>query len=274
MKKLIYIATIIAGLFAASCEEVVNVDLNTAPPRLVIEASIDWVKGTDGSQQKIKLSTTTGYYNPAIPLVSGATVFITKADNTVFNFVETPGTGEYICNNFVPEVGGTYTLTVVYNGQTYTSTETLNPVPDITNVIQDNEGGFLNEDIEVRFFFQDEPVVENYYLIRFDTNRLPYPDYDVTDDQFFDGNEMFGFFSQEDLTAGDVVGIRLYGISERYYNYMGILISVSGGDGGGGPFATPPATVRGNIINQTNEANYPLGYFRLSEVSTINYTIQ
>ena len=45
-------------------------------------------------------------------------------------------------------------------------------------------------------------------------------------------------------------------------------------DQGGGPFETQPATVRGNIVNQTNPDNYPLGYFRVSEVSTLNYTVQ
>jgi hypothetical protein len=45
-------------------------------------------------------------------------------------------------------------------------------------------------------------------------------------------------------------------------------------DGGGGPFETQPATVRGNMINQTNPDNFPLGYFRISEISTIVYTVQ
>ena len=45
-------------------------------------------------------------------------------------------------------------------------------------------------------------------------------------------------------------------------------------DGGGGPFETQPATVRGNCINTTNKENYPLGYFRLSEVDEFTYEIQ
>ncbi|MBL7712163.1 MAG: hypothetical protein JNL13_06860, partial [Chitinophagaceae bacterium] len=45
-----------------SCTKVVVVDLKTAEPKLVVDASIDWVKGTPGHEQQIKLSTTTGYY--------------------------------------------------------------------------------------------------------------------------------------------------------------------------------------------------------------------
>jgi hypothetical protein len=47
-----------------------------------------------------------------------------------------------------------------------------------------------------------------------------------------------------------------------------------GSEEGGGPFETQPATVRGNCINQTNQDNFPFGYFRLSEVDEVIYTIQ
>ncbi len=50
---------------------------------------------------------------------------------------------------------------------------------------------------------------------------------------------------------------------------MSVLVSIAGNNGGG-PFQSPPATVRGNIINTTNSANYPLGYFSLSEVDIRN----
>ncbi len=54
---------------------------------------------------------------------------------------------------------------------------------------------------------------------------------------------------------------------------MNILLDIAGSSGGG-PFQTPPATVRGNIKNETNFDNYPLGYFRISEADVINYTIK
>ena len=46
------------------------------------------------------------------------------------------------------------------------------------------------------------------------------------------------------------------------------------GGAGSGPFQTPPVNARGNIINQTNEKNFAMGYFRLGEVSSVDYTIQ
>jgi len=273
MKKLLYITFILSTFIFTGCEEVIDVDLDTAAPRLVVEASIDWVKGTPGNQQTIRLTTTTGYYATEIPPVSNATVFITNSAGTIFNFTENPGTGYYVCNNFEPVINQAYTLTVIDGDQTYTAVETLYAVPEIGQLQQNNEGGFLGDEIEVRFFFQDNGAEDNWYMTRFDTGIIPYPDYDVEDDNFTQGNEMFSFFSDEDLAAGQVLDIKLYGISQRFYNYMSILLSVSG-DGGGGPFSTPPSTVRGNLVNQANEANYALGYFRLSEVDTLQYTVQ
>jgi len=272
MKKIFLLLFPILFL-TASCEEVVEVDLETAAPRLVIDASINWVKGTTGNEQTIKLTTTTGYYNPQIPVVSGATVYITNSAGTVFDFIEQPGTGNYNCTNFVPVTGENYTLTVISEGQTYRATETLYPTPDIEEIVQDNEGGFLNEDVEVRFFYPDNGATDNWYMYRFDWAGLPYPDYDVIEDKFFQGNQMFGIFSDEDLAPGQQLRMRLYGISQRYYNYMQILISMAEGGAGSGPFQSPPTTLRSNMVNQTNEDNYALGYFRLGEVSDLTYTI-
>ena len=122
MKNIKYIALALTMLLITSCEDVVNVDLDTANPRLVIDASIDWIKGTDGSQQTIKLSKTKGYYDTVTPVVSGAVVYITS-NGTTFNFIETPNTGKYICSNFVPIINQNYVLTVIVDGQTYTATE-------------------------------------------------------------------------------------------------------------------------------------------------------
>ncbi len=67
--------------------------------------------------------------------------------------------------------------------------------------------------------------------------------------------------------------LKNYGISQRFYDFMFILLQQNSEDGGG-PFETQPATVRGNCINQTNPDKFPLGYFRLSEVDEFIYTVE
>ncbi len=259
-------------LSLASCEDVIEVDLDTAKPKLVVEASILWQKGTTGNEQKIKLSTSTDYYSATIPIVSGATVFITDDTNT-YNFTETTGTGEYICTNFNCVIGKTYFLNITVNGETYTATEIFQPVPTIDSVEQDNEGGFLGDEIEVKFLFQDDGATDNFYLTQYNSDFNLLPEYNAINDEFFQGNQMFGLYTNEDMESTDVLNFTLHGISERYYNYLNFLLNIAGSDGGG-PFNTPPATVRGNFINQTNPDNFAFGYFSLSEIDTKTYIVQ
>ena len=273
MKKILLFLSLIITILFSSCEEVINVDLNTAAPKLVIEASINWEKGTTGSQQIIKLSTTTSFYSSIVPAVSGALVTVTNSSNTIFSFIENANTGQYICSNFIPNLNEIYTLKVVINGQTYTATETLKSVATITSIEQNNEGGFTGNKIEIKAVYTDPANEENYYLYRYKYPSSTKFDYFTDEDKFFQGNVFFSSSFTDDLKQGDAINIVHYGISKNYYNYLSILLNLTG-DSSGSPFQSPPSTVRGNIINQTNFDNYALGYFSLSQTDTRNYTIQ
>lgn len=264
---------IIVALFFQSCEEVIDVDLNTAAPRLVIDAAINWQKGTTGAEQKIILSTTTGFYSNVIPKATGATVSVKSSDNSNYIFTEVPNTGEYKCSNFQPIIGETYTLTVMYKGENYTATETLQSVTPIETIVQKNNGGFSGKDYEIEVTFKD-PMAKNFYMAKFFPDIYKAPSYSIIKDEFTNGNLKNWFFGDSDLIQGSTIAITHYGVSESYYNYMNKIISISSSSGGGSPFQTPPATVRGNIVNQNNSNNYALGFFSLSEIDVRNYTIQ
>lgn len=272
MKKLTYILLLLPMLFI-SCEEVVDVGLDTGRPRLVIDAYLKWYLGTDGSQQMIRLSMTSPYYQEEVPPVSGAVVTVTDNLGNIFNFTEDGATGIYRCDNFIPQVNGTFYLTVIVDGNTYTATETMKPVPPITSVEQRNDGGFMGDDIEVRAFFIDDGTTDDFYLCRYKPDYNAIPMYEVFEDRFFNGNQMFALYSDDDLSEGDQLEIDIFGISERYYNYMNILLGVAGSNGGS-PFSTPPATVRGNIVNVTNPSDYPLGFFAASQADKHVYTVE
>lgn len=273
MKLLQKIKILSVALFVTGCEKTIDVPLKTASPRLVIDASIDWLKNTAGNEQKIILSTTTGYYSSEFPSVSGAVVTVTNASNSVFDFLETPGTGQYVCHDFVPAMGETYNLKVVLNGETYTASETLTPVPPIEETIdQNDQGGEVGDEVEISFYYKDNASQANAYLSSITQPHSPFPELEVEDDEHTNGNLMQESYSNEKFKAGDQVDIKLYGISKSYYNYMYKLILATGNDGN--PFPVTPSAVRGNIINQTDSKNYPFGYFRLAEVDTRSYKIQ
>lgn len=271
MKNLKYIVLLaFFGLF--SCEDVIEVDLPTAPPRLVVDASIDWVQGTDGSIQKIKLTTTTDYYNSEIPTVSNAIISIENEDGLVFDFVEEGTSGEYFCYDFIPEIGKSYTLTLIVEGEVYTATETLYSTPEILYFTQSNDIGFGDDIYEIRYYFQDNPNENNFYIDRVQEPNVLLPDYGTMSDKFTQGNQMYGLYFSDELKPGDVLDVRLYAVSERHYDYMNKLLEVA--NAGGGPFQTNSAVVRGNLINQTNPDNYALGYFRLLEIVEAEYVVE
>lgn len=273
MKHINIIIILLTTLLLSSCEDVIQVDLKTDSPRLVIEASINWYKNTTGNRQTIKLTTTTNYYDNIVPVVSGATVFITNSSNLIFNFIEVPKTGEYICTNFIPKIDETYTLTIQNGSQTYQAKETLKAIAPINEIVQNNEGGFTGNNIEIKTYYTDPDNETNYYLYKYSYSNQVTQNFYTDEDTFFQGNTFFSISQSDNLKVGDEVIVTHYGISKQYYNYMNVLVSIAGGSGGG-PFQSPPATVRGNITNTTNKDNYPLGYFSLSEVDTKMYTIQ
>jgi hypothetical protein len=271
MKTIKYSIASLMLLFITGCQDVIPVDLNTTPPRLVIDASINWYKGTSGNEQTIKLTKTTDYYSTNIPVVSGAVIYIT-ANGTNFNFTEIPNTGKYVCTNFIPVINQNYVLTVISENQTYNASETLIQVPKIEpKVDQDNHSGLSGDDIQIKFYFQDNGHKFNYYLTRLDCNIAPFPEYDAKDNESSTGNLLFKNYDHKDLKTSDTVKLSLFGISEECRNYIDILLNAADS---GGFFNSTPSNARGNIINQTNESNFALGYFRLSEADTKTYIVQ
>ncbi|MFD2725792.1 DUF4249 domain-containing protein [Hyunsoonleella rubra] len=281
MKPLInsFLVLLLVGL--TSCEDVIDVDVPTSSPRLVIEASLDWEKGTTGNNQVVKLSTSTPYFeNSANSAVTGASVKVTNNSSSVaYTFVD-QNDGTYTISNFVPVINDSYTLEVEYNGEMYRATETLKSVSPIKRVEQSLEGGFDDEVLNVSIFWDDPADEENFYLIKFIEQGDLVPEFEDYPDEFVNGNELDTFFEKDEdendgqgqFMPGDVVEFTLYGISEQYDNYISLLIEQYDADGD--PFSAIPSKLKGNCINITTPENYAFGYFRLSEFDRVSYTFQ
>ena len=270
MKKVLII---LLSLLLVSCEDIIEINLNTVEPRLVIDASLNWVKGTDGRNQSIKLSLTAPFFDETVPPATGAAVTVTDSNNNTFNFIEEGSTGVYNNYTFIPAINETYNLIINYNNEIYTATETLIPVVPIEFIEQKNDGGFAGDEIEIKAFYSDPLNINNFYLFEFIVASRNSKDIEVYDDEFTDGNQIFAFHSNENLKTDEELLIINSGISERYYEFMNILLQQTD-DQSGDPFQTQPATVRGNCINQTNPKNFPFGYFRASEADKLTDIVQ
>ncbi|MDR7209460.1 DUF4249 domain-containing protein [Flavobacterium piscis] len=254
-----------------SCEEAVTLDLETGETRLVVDAEIIWLKGTTGSEQTVKISKTAPYYSNTTPKVSGAQVRIENSNGDVFAFTETVP-GSYVCTNFVPVLNMDYTLYVTAEGQSFTATEKLTSVTPIDKVEQQIVPDFGGEDvIELTFYYKDPADQENYYLTDYQSDFLLFPEYELTDDEFFNGNEVSTRFEYDDkIKSGKTVHITHRGISKNFYNYMNLILEVYGGN----PFSIPPGNIRGNIVNTTDANNFAFGYFRLCEADKVSYLVK
>ncbi|MDO6759653.1 DUF4249 domain-containing protein [Tamlana sp. 2_MG-2023] len=277
MKKYIYFSVVLVTQFLVSCTDVIDVDVPTADPRLVIEASLDWEMGTLGNNQTVKLSTTSAYFdNNSNDAVTNAVVSVTRlSDDMVFNFTNN-NDGTYTTTNFEVDLNETYQLEVLYENEVYTATETLLATTPIKAVTQSEEGGILPDAIEVNVFFDDPGDETNFYVLRFKTEGDPYPELRDVSDEFLNGNEISIFYEKrgddeaDELQPGDVVDINLFNVSERYYKFIQLLNSQSGS---GNPFAPTPVELRGNCVNTTNADNYAYGYFRVTQTNKRSVTL-
>lgn len=268
-----YIKIFLGLLFTmslTSCETVVDIDLPTAEPRLVVEANLDFNIQAFNPEQMIRLSLTTDFYSKDIPKVHQAQVKIESSTGKTFTFTEKGQTGEYYCDYFSAVLDETYKLHIVYNNEIYEATEKLMEVPEIIEVEQTITKIFSEDIYQITTYFQDNPNEDNYYLIRYELAGEK-NSYSVFNDKFSQGNKMRTSYFNEDLKIGDQLNIRLYGISKSYYNYMNTLLGII--EGGGGPFEVPTGQVRGNLQNITNEKNYPLGYFRITQYDGVNHIV-
>lgn len=278
MKKYIYL--LVASFLLISCVDEVTIDeLSKVETRLVIEAHMDIDKndGAPTSTQTIKLTNTSSFYNQNYPTVSGATISMTnQTNNSVATFTETTEAGVYEATDFlIPNIGDTYTLTVTVNGEVYTAQDTYTSIVDINEITQETVT-LTEEVIQVNINLDNQIGVDNYYLFQVETPYRNIPEYGNGDDKLISekpGENNYDFVILDDeLEKGMDIDITIYGISDQYNNYLSKLLALA--QESGGPFATAPATVRGNILNTTNQNNYALGFFSLNQFVKRTYRIK
>lgn len=274
-KKIILAIIVIAF---TSCVDVVDVEVQDGPTRLVVEASLNWEKETAGNEQTIRLSESSPFFSKGtVTEVTGASVVVTNdTSGDEFVFAD-QGNGEYLSTTFEPVLGQSYSLRIEHNGEVYTASETMTPVTDITDIFQKREEGFNDEELEVHIVFTDPEEEGNNYLFKFQREGDLLPGLEVGEDRFLNGNEIDWWYEIEEdedeniepFQPGDILQIEMYGISRPYYDYIKILVEQLGGTS---LFDSTPVAVKGNCINETNPENYAFGYFRLTQVVKASYT--
>ncbi|MGJ8744383.1 DUF4249 family protein [Polaribacter sp.] len=271
--KNIKIIIVLFIFFFANCEKVIDVDVPSIAPKLIIDATFEILFDQNPivANTVVKLRLSADYFDEEIPTVSNATVFLTNlSNNAVILFSDTNADGNFLpTNTFIPEDDLAYELTVIYNNETYKGKATKIKSTPLTSIVQGDETLFSGKETELKVTFKDAPIIENYYLFNFDKNLFL-----SIDDRYFNGSEYnFSFFyTEDDIELPETVNIKMSGITKEFYTYFEVLINQSG-QNSGGPFQSVPSSLLGNMTNTTNEDNFPLGYFHISETDTFTINL-
>lgn len=266
-------------LYCFSCEDVIEVDVPTDQPRLMVDAlmRIDTLANSSQYTARVKVGVTNDFFSEIEPvqLQQIALTNLAIDETIVLNEVQTES-GVYAQDTSIDFMTtGTLELHMQYNNQTYSATTTFVPTVPI-DLLEQGEGTlFSGDETEIFVSFTDRANRTDFYLFDFDFNE-----YLVTEDEFYPGQTFsFSYFYDDGLEPGRTLEISILGVDEPFYNYMNQLIVQAGGDQG--PFQTPAATVLGNIINTSTNLsdserrdNFALGYFAVCQTYSESITIE
>jgi len=262
-----FILFLISILLFTSCEDVVDVKINSYTQALVVEGGI--YHRLDGSTdvQLIHLKEAAEF------LDQSGSAPVTDADVSVsdgFETYEFTHTEDGIYTAEVPtEIGREYVLNIMYKNKKITAAETLNSIAPIDSIYSmfEEESGFADEGYFVRnvqnFYHWKQYVNDTLRIVPDPGNQANL----IASDEFFDGQVFIGYKPNEEivLNLGDSVRVEQLGISEAYYEFLFQVF----GQTFNPPIigSTPPARIIGNLVNETVSDNFVLGYFTVASLA-------
>ena len=260
MKNTVFLFAVV--LFLASCTERIDIELDSTYERLVVEGYVT----TDTGTHWVRLSHSTDYYGtPQVNAVSNADVVLSY-DNETLTLTENPANPGYYETpaDFYGSTQTIYSIDInleeeVGKNKFYESSCELRPVGEIDSIQV-----VYNEDwevYEVRIFAWEPPSTD-WYLFQVMKNGVMLTDtvdeYWTSDDRFFNGNYTHGItvgmLDPEDPTEkpepGDVITLKMSGITEDYYNFI-IQLQDQTFEYRNPLFSGPPANIITNVENAT-----------------------
>ncbi|WP_299766068.1 DUF4249 family protein [uncultured Dokdonia sp.] len=286
MKKT-FLFLLIINLFT-SCEDVVDVDLDSEPPRLVVDALIRVDTSEELTEANIRVSLSSPFFGEIQPAEIQSMQIQNEENGSFVPYEPVPGEpglfrpfpttvspviDNKILTSFLLNPEPIYIFSITYQDELYLARTSFVPTTPIDSIVQGEETLFDEDDTEVIISFTDQPDREDFYVFDFD-----FGEFLAVEDTFFEGQDFeFSYFYEGDdfpLESGQEVTISILGADEAFYTYMEQLI-IQSDLTDNGPFQVPVSTVRGNILNAEGIDNinifdnvgrpnsFALGYFAI-----------
>jgi Domain of unknown function (DUF4249) len=253
MKKILALSAISIGLLFGSCQKVIEIDLNSKEPLIVIEGNISDQPGP----YMITITNSVNFSDDnSFPAVSGAMVAVSDDLGNSETLTET-SPGIYQTNSFQGLAGHTYYLNVTANGKSYTAESTMPNLVSLDSLVLEsgaNIGGAVNYVIPL---WLDPLGMGNYYRCIEYINGVRVSGSFLYDDAFSDGlvnGQPLLDFSTE-ILSGDTVDVELQCIDKATYLYFYSMSQTANNQ-----TAAPANPV-------TNISNGALGYFNAYSVT-------
>lgn len=264
--RLLYILTL--AITFAACEKVIDIDLNSSDPRVVIDAELSDVAG----ECRLELSRTLNFDDTiAYPRLSGALVTITEVGSGNVDTLRETSPGRYANALLAGIPGRTYSLLVQFEGKSYSAQATMPPRVELDSLLIDSTNftgprGPANPDGSqpvnlLAFAFFTEPVGQrnNYYFKVTQRDTLA-DDFFIYSDLGADGQPLLRPIFVSTWAGAEVV-IDLQGIDDATYEYLnGLNLNL-------GQNSATPANPKGNITGGA------LGHFRVHTSSKQRFVV-
>ena len=269
MTKPMILICVAATLFMA-CQKVIDIDLNSAAPQVVVEGFVK-----EGGQASIFLSYTSNYFDSNdFTDVTGAIVNISDGTGFTEQLTEFPD-GRYYSSSLQGVTGRTYTLNILADGQEYTGSSVMPELATIDSLTYEYspKTALTVAGIYVTFYFKEIAGLGHNYLFSFyqngptpkATNRAGEGPFFVYKDEFFDGLDFDFVFYPFPVYVGDVIRVELVALDDQGFEFYNTLNGTINNSSGG--FSELPQ----NPVSNMSEG--AIGYFGAVAISQATITI-
>lgn len=252
MKKIIYLITLV--LFTVSCEDIIDVDLRSVDPELVIEGVIRMDEYATVLITKTKDFGSNNDYTP----IRDARVLITDdAGNS--EELQTDASGKYVATTILGTEKRTYNLSVTYEDRNFTATTYMPPRVKIDSLTVFSFP--VSDSHHPQVHFVDPLGKENqYYRFAFAINGewLKTLNKPVLSTEYIDGNVIHDpvFIHFEDgnddkpVNNGDVLTLEMQCIDRGTYYFFSTLDNV------GMSGSNPTSNIKGGALGYFGAFSY------------------
>jgi hypothetical protein len=234
-------------LLTTACTKVVDLDLQDADPRVMIEANL----ANDGHPATVRLSRSANYKDTNLfPPVTSAVITLSDDAGGLETLQET-SPGQYQGRTLTGQPGRRYTLRVEADGQSYVAQSTMPAAVPLTG-LRVALSDFTDEPEAVPEY-QDPAGVRNYYLFRQYRNGQLNKSLFVRDDELTDGKvntqglSLVRAKDEDKLVSGDSVRVEMQTIDVDVHEYLRTLNQVVEGLGSPAP-ANPKSNFSGDAL--------------------------